>query len=236
MPLPDVVSGLLLSPRPPVRARAGAPKTLWSQEIAAFFLFAYQANFTAVIVSNACMAPPADLEPFSLFSHFRHTPCLVHRVPCCVVFPIYLRKQAQRIDLSVHQNRKSQTGIFRLIRFCRIFRILDLPRRPDHFPLRVFYVFRLFRIFLWGENVKYPDRRTVQRKQNESAKHSEQNCSVHYFFAILILGQGRLMGCLEYTLIALVIVIALSIALELFLSAYLLYHYDHDEPFDESEE
>ena len=40
----------------------------------------------------------------------------------------------------------------------------------------------------------------------------------------------------EYTLIALVIVIALSIALELFLSEYLLYHYDHDEPFDESEE
>ena len=33
-----------------------------------------------------------------------------------------------------------------------------------------------------------------------------------------------------------VIVIALSIALELFLSEYLLYHYDHDEPFDESEE
>ena len=44
------------------------------------------------------------------------------------------------------------------------------------------------------------------------------------------------MGCLEYTLIALVIVIALSIALELFLSEYLLYQYDHDEPFDESEE
>ena len=44
------------------------------------------------------------------------------------------------------------------------------------------------------------------------------------------------MGCLEYTLIALVIVIALSIALELFLSAYLLYHSDHDAPFDESEE
>ena len=43
------------------------------------------------------------------------------------------------------------------------------------------------------------------------------------------------MGRLEYTLIALVIVIALSIALELFLSKYLLYHYDHDEPFDESE-
>lgn len=44
------------------------------------------------------------------------------------------------------------------------------------------------------------------------------------------------MGCLEYTLIAPVIVIALSIALELFLSEYLLYLYDHNEPFDESEE
>ena len=54
--------------------------------------------------------------------------------------------------------------------------------------------------------------------------------------AILILGQGKLMDNLEYTLIALVIVIALSIALEIFLSEYLLYHYDNDEQFDESEE
>ena len=44
------------------------------------------------------------------------------------------------------------------------------------------------------------------------------------------------MDNLEYTLIALVIVIALSIALEIFLSEYLLYYYDNDEQFDESEE
>lgn len=51
-----------------------------------------------------------------------------------------------------------------------------------------------------------------------------------------VAGQGKLMDNLEYTLIALVIVIALSIALEIFLSEYLLYHYDNDEQFDESEE
>ena len=56
------------------------------------------------------------------------------------------------------------------------------------------------------------------------------------FLAILILGQGKLMDNLEYTLIALVIVIALSIALEIFLGEYLLYHYDNDEQFGESEE
>lgn len=56
------------------------------------------------------------------------------------------------------------------------------------------------------------------------------------FLAILILGQGKLLGNLEYTLIAVIIIVSLSIALEIFLSEYLLYHYDHDEQFDESEE
>ena len=100
------------------------------------------------------------------------------------------------------------------------------------FPF-VFFVFLAFSDFLEG-NVKYPDRRTVQETNESTSTANKLLCP--YFFAILILGQGRLMGCLEYTLIALVIVTALSIALELFLSEYLLYHYDHDEPFDESEE
>jgi ABC-type phosphate transport system permease subunit len=44
------------------------------------------------------------------------------------------------------------------------------------------------------------------------------------------------MGKLEYTLIALIIVIALSLALAVFLGEYFLFRYDHDEPFEESEE
>ena len=79
----------------------------------------------------------------------------------------------------------------------------------------------------------------IDERYKESKMRSQSTVNktaLSIFFAILILGQGRLMGCLEYSLIALVIVIALSIALELFLSEYLLYHYDHDEPFDEREE
>ena len=41
---------------------------------------------------------------------------------------------------------------------------------------------------------------------------------------------------LEYTLIAFLIVVVLSIALDLFLSKYLLYRYDHGSQFDESED
>ncbi len=56
------------------------------------------------------------------------------------------------------------------------------------------------------------------------------------FLAALILGQGKLMGNLEYNLIALIIVVMLSVALEVFLGEYLLFRYDHDEPFEESGE
>lgn len=56
------------------------------------------------------------------------------------------------------------------------------------------------------------------------------------FLALLILGQGKLIGNLEYTLIAFVIIVAISIALEMFLSEYLLYHYDNDGQFKESGE
>lgn len=55
------------------------------------------------------------------------------------------------------------------------------------------------------------------------------------FLAVVLLGRGSLMGHLEYTLIALLIVISLALALWLFLSEYLLYRYDHDKPAEENE-
>lgn len=53
---------------------------------------------------------------------------------------------------------------------------------------------------------------------------------------LFLVGSGRLMGNLEYTLIAMVILISFAFALALFLSEYLLYRYDHDDPYSESEE
>lgn len=75
-------------------------------------------------------------------------------------------------------------------------------------------------------------------KENKIKAHMTANkiALAIIFVSILFLGQGKLIGNLEYTLIALIIVVTLSIALEMFLSEYLLYRYDHDEQFDESEE
>ncbi len=79
------------------------------------------------------------------------------------------------------------------------------------------------------------DERYKENKMKAQSVANKTSLSI-IFLAILILGQGKLMDSLEYTLIALVIVVALSLALEIFLSEYLLYHYDNDEQFDESEE
>ena len=53
--------------------------------------------------------------------------------------------------------------------------------------------------------------------------------------SLVIFCQGKLWGNLEYTLIAIIIALSLALALDIFLSEYLLYRYDHDGQADESE-
>ena len=53
------------------------------------------------------------------------------------------------------------------------------------------------------------------------------------FLATIVVGMGKIMMSLEFTLTAYLIVVTLSLALNLFLNEYLLYRYDHDEQIDE---
>ena len=104
------------------------------------------------------------------------------------------------------------------------------------FPFVFFLFFGFFGFFYEGKmSNTLIDERYKENKMKAQSVANKTSLTI-IFLAILILGQGKLMDNLEYTLIALVIVIALSIALEIFLSEYLLYHYDNDEQFDESEE
>lgn len=104
------------------------------------------------------------------------------------------------------------------------------------FPFVFFMFFGFFGFFYEGKmSNTFMDERY---KENKIKAHMTANKIALgiIFGSILFLGQGKLIGNLEYTLIALIIVVTLSIALEMFLSEYLLYRYDHDEQFDESEE
>ena len=75
-------------------------------------------------------------------------------------------------------------------------------------------------------------------KENKMKAHFQANkiTLTIIFIATIILGQGRLIGNLEYTFIAYIIIVSIALALELFLSGFLLYHYDNDLQIDESEE
>lgn len=104
------------------------------------------------------------------------------------------------------------------------------------FPFVFFMFFGFFGFFYEGKmSNTYIDERHKENKMKAGMTANRIALTI-IFLAVLILGQGKFMGNLEYTLITLIIVIALSIALEIFLSEYLLYRYDHDDQFDESEE
>lgn len=104
------------------------------------------------------------------------------------------------------------------------------------FPFVFFLFFGFFGFFYEGKmSNTFMDERYKKNKMKAHMTANKTALAI-IFLAILILGQGRLIRNLEYTLIALIIIIALSIAFEIFLSEYLLYHYDQDERFDESEE
>lgn len=104
------------------------------------------------------------------------------------------------------------------------------------FPFMFFLFFGFFGFFYEGKmSHTFMDERYKENKMKANMTADKTALAI-IFLATLILGQGKFMGNLEYTLIALMIIVALSIALDVFLGEYLLFCYDHDELVEESEE
>lgn len=103
-------------------------------------------------------------------------------------------------------------------------------------PFVFFLFFGFFGFYYEGKmSGTLMDERYKENRLKATVK-SYQISTVIIFLALVLLGQGRTMISLDFTLIAFVVVVALALALQLFLSQYLLYHYDHSEPSEESEE
>ena len=104
------------------------------------------------------------------------------------------------------------------------------------FPFVFFLFFGFFGFFYEGKmSGTFMDERYRENALRAQAAANKIASSI-IFLACIVVGQGKLMGNLEYTLIAFLITVVLSIALDLFLSKYLLYRYDHDGQLAESEE
>lgn len=106
-----------------------------------------------------------------------------------------------------------------------------------NFSAFVFFLFFGFFGFYYEGKMSgtLKDERYRENRLKASVK-SYQISTIIIFLALIVLGQGRAMISLDFTLIAFVIVVTLALALQIFLSQYLLYRYDHSEPSGESEE
>lgn len=97
------------------------------------------------------------------------------------------------------------------------------------FPFVFFSFFGFFGFFFEGKmSNTLMDERYQENRMRAEAKANKIALGI-ITLTLFILGQGRFLGNLEYTLIAIIIIVSFSVALAIFLSEYLLYRYDHDE-------
>lgn len=104
------------------------------------------------------------------------------------------------------------------------------------FPFLFFLFFGFFGFFYEGRlSHTFMDERF--RENRMRAQLSASRIALGIIFLVTVLpGRGRLLGNLEYTFIAYLAAVSLALALWLFLSEYLLYHYDRDGDGGESED
>ena len=102
----------------------------------------------------------------------------------------------------------------------------------DITPFIFFAFFGFFGFFYEGKlsNTLMDERYVENKLRAELTAHRVMRAIV--FLTLILFGRGALLGSLEYTLIAVLIVLSLTVALDLFLSEYLLYRYDHSDQLD----
>lgn len=104
------------------------------------------------------------------------------------------------------------------------------------FPFAFFAFFGFFSFFFEGKmsNTFMDERYQENRVRAELAAHRVTVAII--FLSLIVLSRGALLGNLEYTLIAMVILLSLALAVDVFLGEYLLYRYDCAGQLDESGE
>ena len=102
------------------------------------------------------------------------------------------------------------------------------------FPFVFFTFFGFFSFFYEGKmSSTFMDERFEEnRVRAELMAHRTAMSVIFLSLLLLNLNDGALFGRLEYTLIALTILVSLALALDVFLSEYLLYRYDHEDRLD----
>lgn len=103
------------------------------------------------------------------------------------------------------------------------------------FPFIFFVFFGFFGFFYEGKmsNTLMDERFVENKLRAEAAAHHVTQAVL--LLTLVLAGRGALLGNLEYTLVAVLIVLSLALALDMFLGEYLLYRYDCADQMDGGE-
>lgn len=204
-------------------------------------LFAAAASWYTIVFNDARFVASMDFSEYVF--RVQDLPMIISGI-FLAAYVLYLLVQlARAIAVQKGKKKREQStrvvnpklGFLGFLGFAGFLGFLSYSTDKTIFPFVFFTFFGFFGFFYEGKmSHTFMDERY---KENQRKAHlaANQTAIAIDFLALLVLGQRPIMGNLEYNLIALITVVSLSIALEVFLYEYLLYRYDHDEP-DESGE
>ncbi len=198
-------------------------------------------SWYAVTFNDSRLVVPMDCTDYVF--HIKDLPMIVS-VSCTCLYVLSLftmlfiyvkRKQRQVEETNITRKINPRLGFLGVLGFLGFVGFWTYPIDGRVSPFAFFLFFGFFGFFYEGKmSGTFMDERFRENIACAKLKAYRITFSI-MFVALLVLCQGKLFGSLEYTLIAAIIILSLALALGLFLSEYLLYHYDHDEQADQGE-
>jgi len=196
----------------------------------------------AVTFNDSRLVVPVDLGSYTFTP--KDLPMILSvLLTCGYVLALFIprcfgiRKHKETVErTNTTRKLNPKLGLLGLLGFLGFLGFWSYPARGDVTPFAFFLFFGLFGFFYEGKmSGTFMDERFRENAARAQLTAYKITFSI-ILAALIILSQGKLFGSLEYTLIATMIVLSFALALGIFLPAYLLYRYDHDDPMDEDEE
>ena len=196
----------------------------------------------AVTFNDSRLVTPTDLGSYTFTP--KDLPMLlsvslfcIYVFALCLLLMVNIRKSKRNpAGANITRRINPRLGLLGLLGFLGFVGFWTYPATGDVSPFVFFLFFGFFGFFYEGRmSGTFMDERF--RENAARAQLTAYKITFRILLiALIVLCQGRLFGSLEYTLIAAVIVLSLTLALGIFLPEYLLYRYDHDDPAGEGEE
>ena len=198
-------------------------------------LFLLSSVWYAVTFNGSRLVAPMDFSSYTF--QIRDLPMLLSVSLFCIYVLVLF------VSLAVHGSRRARVdrqrgctrtidpklGLLGFLGFLGFAGFWTYQLDKSVFPFLFFIFFGFFGFYFEGKmSGTLMDERFRENAARAQLASSRVSLSL-IFLSLILLCQGKLLGSLEYTLIAVLILLSLALALWSFLSSYLLYRYDHDE-------